>query len=462
MTSAFIKAVGFRVFSVISSLACGLLSLRIISNHFSPESYGTILVALQILSYLPMMDGGLRTVLNRSLLASAPSDQALLIEFGQKFYSWFVVIVLPISLIAMALYTMILQSSSSPNHSIWLLYICLAAAGTLSVFAASQAGLLLGLGSQALLFLINGLASWVNLAVLTFSLNREFGHMAFPLSLAAGGFTTYTLAIIILRNRITSFRLLDWKLSPHFWKTLSRFRKDAWHMFRTQLSITLLFSVDIILVGIVCGPTDAAIYGTLSRVFGIARNLLQSFSESAWPIIAKADQRPRNFDDWLLQTNSWFYGAATAGMILLSGTFITWYMGTDWKPSALILWLFALRFLITGASSACSYYLFATGNFDTLARCCEKELISSTALALLLQPFLGVSGIAGGFLLGTTFGTLVPLIAAYSKLRNLSLLTVLSAIYSRIGIAFALTFGTLATLFFLFHRHIATAISQFI
>ena len=75
MNRAFVQAFGARVFAILSTVICGFASLNLYSSFLSPAAYGVVVVALTIASYLPLVDGGFRTTLNRSLLAEADSDR---------------------------------------------------------------------------------------------------------------------------------------------------------------------------------------------------------------------------------------------------------------------------------------------------------------------------------------------------------------------------------------------------
>src|SRR5256886_6670122 len=69
---------------------------------------------------------------------------------------------------------------------------------------------------------------------------------------------------------------------------------------RTQAAITLLFTIDLVIVGTVCGAYEAAVYGVLSRLFAVLRSVLQSLSEASWPIIAQRSQQESNLGQPLL------------------------------------------------------------------------------------------------------------------------------------------------------------------
>src|SRR4051794_37074715 len=105
MTSEFFKAVMCRVIATASALVCGLASLKLYSHYLEPEVYGFILVALQILSYLPLLDGGFRTTTNREILSQTESEERMAtIHFAQKLYSFVNMVAIAVAWVAMVCY----------------------------------------------------------------------------------------------------------------------------------------------------------------------------------------------------------------------------------------------------------------------------------------------------------------------------------------------------------------------
>ena len=89
MTAEFFGAVVGRIFAIGCGLVSNLAALRLYSLYLEPSLYGRVMVATQILSYLPLLDGGFRTVTSRHLLGIAePEHRSDLIRFSQVFYTF--------------------------------------------------------------------------------------------------------------------------------------------------------------------------------------------------------------------------------------------------------------------------------------------------------------------------------------------------------------------------------------
>src|SRR3954452_19608803 len=101
MWSTYARAWGARIFAMTSNLACGLVALKLY-GRLSPEAYGVVAVALTVMGYLPLMDGGFRTTINRAVLAEPfAAQRSKLLVFGQEFYSWLGLGVLCVAMVLM-------------------------------------------------------------------------------------------------------------------------------------------------------------------------------------------------------------------------------------------------------------------------------------------------------------------------------------------------------------------------
>jgi len=434
MRSEFFQAAGARLFSVTASLVAGLLSLKLYSRYFTPDVYGLIVVALQLISYLPMLDGGFRTTTNRLLLATSEDvTRKALIEFSQTLYSWLLIVVLAVGGVGLGVYGLFAGHSEKFGP---FFFAVLGIAGALSVFANAQSGLLIGLGAQTSMAVIAGVSSLASVGALAIALSVGSGSWAFVASLATSALTTYALA----RLRLSGFGVLTpwlhFGISAEFWIRFHELRHDALRALRSQVSILLLFSADLILVAIFCSPTETAIYGVLSRLHSIVRGFLQSFNEASWPIVARRAAGIEKFQTWLVHTNGWIFGLAGGGLLLLGPGFIGWYMGTAWLPSPLLNGLFVARFLIIGSSTPASYFLLGIGDFRSIARCCEREVAAALALGGIFGAWLGSPGIALAFLLATNAGTFLPLWIIYARREHLSLAPLLLGSWMRISSGF--------------------------
>jgi O-antigen/teichoic acid export membrane protein len=427
MRGDFFKASGARLFTVAASLASGLTNLKLYGHFFTPDVYGTIVVALQLISYLPMLDGGFRMATNRRLLASDSENRSGLILFSQEVYSWLLVLGLTTGTALMLLYAALPNSGAGSP----LLFLSLGFSGALSVFAGAQAGLLLGLCAQTAMCVINGFSLLIGVGALALGFLLGLGLWAFPISSLTSAVFTYGSALAFLRARHVEVPLLHFSFSSSFRSLFRDILPEAWPAFRSQLAIVLIFSSDLVIASFFCKPAEVAIYGIVSRILAIARSFLQIFNETAWPFVAARAEGFERFQDGMVRANAWLYGLAAGGFVALLPWFVSWYMGPQWVPQVALCWLFAARFLVVGLAGPAAYFLFGKGDFRNVAKCTERELILSAALSLALSPHFGLIGIAISYLVGTAGGTLFPFWRIYTRLRGQSFAVIVASAWVR-------------------------------
>src|SRR6266851_4873609 len=215
MNPYFFRAVAGRAFSIGSTTVAGFFSLRLYSRYLTPETYGVILVALQLMAYLPLLDGGFRTVVNRRILAQPNREEKLrAIRFGQIFYSWFALLVILAAALSMAGYGFLLHTRQAGQSAAFFLSLGLASA--LSVVSSALIGLLVGLQAQPPFFLLLSLSAGFGVGALWLSLRAGAGVWAFPISslTAVGG--TYPLALWLIRAREPSVRFFNFRGGAEF------------------------------------------------------------------------------------------------------------------------------------------------------------------------------------------------------------------------------------------------------
>ncbi len=426
-----------RIFSISSALLTGFLSLKLYSHYLTPDQYGMVLVALVIIGYLPMLDGGFRTVVNRALLAE-PQQRTELIRFSQRFYSWFSLFVLAAALLGMGAYWELLRGKGVGEAVGFFLVLGLA--GSVGVIGMAQADLLVGLGSQGHLFLLLAINSWLMVGGLWAALALGLGVWAFPIATLCGSLGIYPIAIWMIRALEPKVRFIEFRLGNDFWTRLKRFRSDAWACFRGQISVFFLYTIDVVLVGVLCSPEVAAVYGILAKMFAMIRNFLQAAGEAAWPFVAEGGLDNQRFGNPLLRINAWCYGAVLGSVSVTLLPFLQWFLGKSWTASAAVFYFLMARTLAAGLAAPASYLLFGLGEVKTITKYLQRELIAGTVLAFILGKKFGAAGVALGFAAGSLLGTAWPLMAAYARSAQLRADQLMAHLWARFAAGFCLSF----------------------
>ena len=437
------------MFATGGSVVSGFAALRLLSRHVSKEDYAVVGVAVNMMNYLPLLDGGFRMVINRRLLSGKGLDdgnsatrRTELVHFSQSLQTWVGLLALAVGTVLMLLY------SKTPNahdaHQPWTFYLALAGAGAIGMLAQMQATLLTGLGRQAQVFGLNGFTSLSYLALLALFFHQTPGVWAFPAALGAVAVLQFIAAGLLSRMVEPELPWFEFRLDQRFREHLAGLRSEAVAAFRSQTSILLLFSLDTVLIGFVPRELrgETAIYLVLARVFFIVRTCLQAASEAMWPLVASGHDGARRFEQPLLRLNAWICGAVLGACVPTLPPFLKWLMKDDWRPSSMLVALFAVRFCITTFSSPSAFFLLGRGEFKSLARFVERELILAVVLSIPLGWKLGPTGVALAFLLATVAGTLTPILSRYATLIDHSPSKLFVTVWWRGGLAACLAIIT--------------------
>jgi len=414
----------------------GVISLKLFAHYLTLQEFGLFVVASQILSYVPYLDGGVRTVSNCKILAAVDEEKEKLIEFAQKFYSWLSLLMLVVISVLMLGYSLLPSVRQAGEPLIFFMVLGLSFG--LLLMGNAQASLLVGLQNQNILFWITGISSLLNIGSLAVAFALGLKLWSFPVSSFAVFLFSWPLFIYFIKKRVPSFRVFDFKLNSGFWEQLRRIRRDAFDSFRSQISILLLFSIDLIIVGAWTSPREAAVYGLLVRVFGILRSFIQSLGEVSWPLVAQKKHESREWSHLLLRINAWIYGSTAGAVAVFLLPFLQWYMGPQWIASDTLFILLLIRFVIVGLQSPAGYFLIGLNEFRVYAKWIQSELIAAVILSLFLLKW-GAVGVAAGFLGATFCGTFFQIFAAYSHASGFKPLTLFRSVWLRTIAGFTAT-----------------------
>ncbi len=429
------------MYSTACSLVAGLITFRLFRNHLSLGEFVVFQTALQLSMYLPLLDGGVRTLMNGRLLGLPEGpEKSQLIVFGQRFYSWFVLLLGAVIGAVMLGFSLTPTARGAAEGTPF--YLVLGVAFTMVFAASAQGALLMGLRAQNTYYWILGTALLINLAALAGGLAAGLGLWAFPLAYLVMFLASWPFYVAVLRAKAAEYRTFDWALPKEFWERWRSLRQDAFASFRTQVAMFFLYTADILTVGFLLPPEQAAAYILLVRVLIIVRGFIQSLGEVSWPMMAENREESPAWSHLLLRANAWIYGSMVGAMAVTLLPFLHWYMGAAWTAATPVFALLLVRYVINGIQNPAGYFLIGHGQFRTLARWTELELIVGAVLAYgLIRAGYGANGVAGAFLAASVCGTLYPVIRSYARSAGFSPAGILATIWSRTITACAASAG---------------------
>ena len=417
MSRDFLHTVAWRVVAAGSTVATAMVSFKLYGRYLSPQVYGLVQSALVVVSSLPLFDGGFRTAVNRELLTGHdPVERRQLLDFTQVLNTWMAALALLLGMGAMMCYR--LSPNARASGEPLSFFLALGGLAGLVLMASAQSNLLLGLGGQRQMFVLNALAPWINLLSLWWGFHRGWAVWSFVVSQLLTAVVVIVSAALLFRWRYPETPLFRCRPGEGFSKVFHRLKGKALQVLACQASTTLLYMADTVLVNALLFGPSVGHYALVTRLFTTLRSMLQSADEALWPLIASRAGKGTEMSQLLGRINGWVYGAMMTAAALTIPPFIRSYMGAEYAPSlALVGWM-AFRGIITGLASQPAAYLFGTGRFPVLAQGMAIELGLGLVLGGLGAHFWGVEGLAAGFVAATLGGTLLPLPTAYARMHH--------------------------------------------
>ncbi len=402
MRNSLSVAVIFRVIASLISVASAFISIRLYNLYVAKEVYGVILVGLGIIGYLPIMSGGFRMVLNQRMLAEPnPEAAKATARFGQTLQTYFLLFVLLAGMSLMAAYSQV-PSTRALALPI-LVFIATGAAAAATFHAGSQLALLVAFGEQVISTVIQSSWGLMGLFILWATFRMGWGVWAFPASIGFGALFTLLCVRVVLITTKHDVPLLVWHRGKDFWERLKTIWRSAIDCLHNQIVTAVIFSSDLIIVGILIGPGEAAVYGLVTRIAALSRQVLQSLSEAAWPRLTQEldSQRKATMMRKVDRLNAWsvgcWYGAMAATLLPFLGSLVK----ADWIASPMLADLIIMRNFIISLSGPHSYGLISAGKFKELARLSQFEAIVGVVLGVALSYAAGVVGTAVAYLLAS-------------------------------------------------------------
>lgn len=443
-------AVVCRVVANLCAVATAFISLRLYNLYLTKEIYGTVLVAAQFLTYLPLVGGGFGMVLGQQMLAARDRvSVAKVARFSQVLQSHILLIALVAGLSLMAIYSRMpaARSTGLPLP----LFFAIGVAGVATFYAGGQIGIMVGLGRQIYTIILTGTWSILGLLILWVGFVLGFGVWAMPISTGLSAVLLLPVAWVLQQRLVEGMPILSWHREADFWPKLQAIWRPSVAWLQSQVSIMFLFTLDIILMGMLFGPGAAAVYGIVSRVTGMSKQVIQALCDTAWPRLAQEPDLQRKADLMrkVDRLNAWIAGSWYGGMAATLEPFLNWLMRThtDWVAGPQLIALVLARNLVVSLSSPHAYGLLSAGRFKELARATQQEVVLMVLGVFLLGHFLGMKGVAIATLVATGGGSLWYMTYLYFEpSSSMSWFTEWCAVYARGLVSAVLGFVT-ASLF---------------
>ena len=177
------------------------------------------------------------------------------------------------------------------------------------------------------------------------------------------------IPLLYIRRELPGLRLTRAGISRSSLKGLLGF---SWFAFLGHIAGKIVFSADVIVIGVILGAKEVALYGVATRLFGLVAGVASAGTAVLLPMQSELEGRGE-YDRQRTLVTAGVRGAACVGvllgfpLIILSSWVLTAWLGSGFEQSVVPLALLGAAALFTSTNSVLSQYLFARGRPVMLA-----------------------------------------------------------------------------------------------
>ena len=309
--------------------------------------------------------------------------------------------------------TELARKESAP--AILALVLCFIANIPLGIVQRIQLGLQEGFAND----LWQGGGSLLALAALLVAVHFQWGLP--PLILAVAGAPVAATVLNGARLFGGSRRWLAPRFSRFQWSTARALGSTGFLFFLMQITNTVSFSSDNVIVAQILGAAAVPQYSVVQRAFFLVAALQSTWLAPLWPAYREAIHRGDSA--WVRRTllRSLIAAAAAAGglsalLLVVSRPLFRFWVGPDLVPPWPLTLGFALWAVVQAVGSAVAMYL--NGSNALLFELCLglSMLAAATPLKIFLCRHIGMSGVIGGTLIAYLITVALPTAIMLPKL----------------------------------------------
>ena len=187
----------------------------------------------------------------------------------------------------------------------------------------------------------------------------------------------------------------------------------SWSNFLVHVANKVVFSTDVVVVGIVLGPEEAAFYAIASRLFQLVFGLASVVTSLLYPAFAEYEGSGEQERQRRLLLSGLRGGSAAAlvlalPLLLIPANLIHAWVGDGYSESAPVLALLALVLLVHQPVWMLTQYLIARGRQREIARLLILGAAANLVLSIVMALTVGTWGVA----LATLIADVAVLVAA--------------------------------------------------
>lgn len=394
-TRRFLRGLGAGYLTQVLITAGGLWLVRFLLQRLGSEDYGLWLAATQVLGSLALLDVGIVALLPREVAYATgragrpgPGPRDVLVGTFRLALRQSLVV----AAVAAVVWWLLPASWDAVRGPIGAAFAVFAVLFPFRVFSHA----LRGLQDLAFLGLLEA-GGWVVQAGILVALVRggwglwalALGWTALQVTVTVGA--AWRLALVLPRP----FRGTDPAAGDPAWRK-DRFQRGFWVSI-SQVAHLLTSGIDLILVGLVLGPTAVVTYTVTAKLALVLANQPQLLLQVAEPGLsqlrtggtpADADRATRALAEVVLLIS----GALACVVIAVNRSFVTWWVGADHWGGLGLTTAVIVRVLVGHWALTVATALFAAGHERHLAWTSLANGIVSVIATVILLGLLGPVG----------------------------------------------------------------------
>lgn len=383
-----------------AAIVSGLVVTPIVLHELGTETFGIWAFIGSITVYLMVLDFGVGPSIVRFAAEArgqrSPEDTNTLASVGLALYGVIGLVTLPIGCV---LAWFVPELVGTPDDLSWparistfLVVVSIALRFPLGLFN----NLLLGQQRFDLQNLANFVATALYATLVAILIPAGGGLILLGALTLSTTLLRLALPLAWLRSELPELRLSRLYVTRARIRELTSF---SWSNFLVHLANTVVFSTDVVVVGIVLGPETAALYAIPAKLFSLAYGLGSVGTRLLYPALSEYEgSREIDRQRRLLLTGLRGVTAATLALALpllfLPGPLIEAWVGEGYGESSAVMVLLAVVALVHQPIYLLTQFLIARARQREIARALVLAAAANAALSIVLAWAVGIWGVA--------------------------------------------------------------------
>lgn len=429
-------------FALAITTLVGFFLSPFVVHHLGNLTYGVWVLTLSFVSYMNLLDLGLRNAVSRFVTTGAAqgnydeSSKAVSAALWIRLWISLAIIVAGLVLSVIFHHIFVIPAELQREARLAILITCISVAITL--WSGVFGSVLAAFHRFDLTSSVSILQTCVRAAGIVWLLRS--GHTILALAL----WDLCTSVVTGSAHIILAYRVFP-QLKIAFGRPASEILKKLWgysfYVFLIHMSVQVAYYSDNLVVGAFLSPAAVTVYAIGGMLISYARTIITSMTATFTPL-ASSYEAVGNYDNLRRLV---IHGTRAALVVALpieaalffrGQTFIHLWMGEQYaEQSGTVMRILLLSVLFASANTTSVGIVFGMAKHKRIAFWALGEAASNLILSIILVRRMGIYGVAWGSAIPSVFCELVLWPAYVSKLLSMSVRTYLWQTWVRTGIA---------------------------